>query len=168
MFRFWDSSICLFSNPVCLYRDSTTIHQHIFTCLAGAQFTDCITYLPNTHFVLVCTDYHIFANSLIICFCSLDMPAHVLFPCFTHLLSFHPSKLPYKSSMATLDRHPEKSTPLSWPALGKLSSHLFIGTHSCVFHSSPQNPHYPVQAPCTSHLNWSDKTPSYPNRGIKF
>ena len=36
-----------------------------------------------------------------------------------------------------------------------------------MFHSFPQTPHYPVQAPPTSHLSWSDKTPSHPNRGIK-
>ena len=49
-----------------------------------------------------------------------------------------------------------------------LGPHSFGSTHSCLFHSSPQNPHYPVQPPLTSHLNWSEKTPSHPNSGIKI
>ena len=40
-----------------------TIHQHIFSRLSGAQFTDCITCLSNTHFVL-------------------NMPVYISFPMF--------------------------------------------------------------------------------------
>ena len=73
----------------------------------------------------------------------------------------------HRLSRAIMDRHPKGSALLSWPAKSNLSPHSIVGTHSCMFHSSPQNPHYPVQAPPTSHLNWSDETPSYPNSGIK-
>ena len=74
-------------------RLSRTIHQHIFGRMSGTQFTDCITYLAHTHFVLVCTHYHVcqFTYYMLL---SLEMSAHVSLPCFTHLLSFHPSELP--------------------------------------------------------------------------
>ena len=51
MFRFWTSSICLFSIPVCPYRLSRAIFQHIFSRLAGAQFADFITCLASHYFV---------------------------------------------------------------------------------------------------------------------
>ena len=65
------------------------IRHQIFSCLAGAQFADCMTCLTNMHFLLVCTDYHNFASLLI--FLSLNMSVYVSFLCFT---SFHPSVLP--------------------------------------------------------------------------
>ena len=51
MFRFWASSTCLFSIPVCPYRRSRVTLQHIFSLLAGAQFADFITCLAIYHFV---------------------------------------------------------------------------------------------------------------------
>ena len=81
--------LCLFSIYLCPHRLSRATHQHIFSCLAGAQFADCITCLANTYFVLVCTGYYIFASLLI--FLSLNMSVYVSFLCFT---SFHPSVLP--------------------------------------------------------------------------
>ena len=81
--------LCLFSIYLCPHRLSRATHQHIFSCLAGAQFADCITCLANTYFVLVCTGYYIFASFFK--FLSLNMSVYVSFLCFT---SFHPSVLP--------------------------------------------------------------------------
>ena len=57
----------VFSPSQCalISRLSRAIHRHIFSPLVATQFTDCITCLANTHFVLVCTDYHNFAILLI-------------------------------------------------------------------------------------------------------
>ena len=66
-------------------RLSRAIHQHILSHLAGAQFTDCITCPSNTHFVLICTDYHNFTRLLI--FFSLNMSVYVSFPMF-HIFPF--------------------------------------------------------------------------------
>ena len=68
---------------------------------------------------------------------------------------------------ATMDRHPKGSVLLSWRTKSNLSPHSFVGTHSYLLHSSPQNPHYPVQGPPTSHPHWSEKRLSYSNSGIK-
>ena len=88
---FWSSSICLFSNPVCPNRLSRAIHQHIFSRLTSAQSTDSITHLVYTHFVLVCTDYHIFANLLIICFW--------VWTCL-YMFRFHVSRICYLSTQS--------------------------------------------------------------------
>ena len=166
MFRFWASSICLFSILLRPHRLSRAIHQHIFSCLAGTQFADCITYLTYTYFVLVCTDYYIFAILLIIYFCVWTclymFRSHVSLICYlsTPVCS-------HRLNRVTMDRHPKGSALLSWPAKSNLSPHSIVGTHSYVFYSSPQNPHYPVQDLPTSHLNWSDKTLSYPSSCIK-
>ena len=79
-----------FSIPVCLMaRLSRAIHQQIFSRLASTQFTDCMTCPTDTHFLLVCTDYHNFASLLI--FLSLNMSVYASFPC---LISLHPCVLP--------------------------------------------------------------------------
>ena len=51
MFCFWASSICLTSIPVCPHRLSSTILQHSFSCLAGAQFAYFIICLATHHFL---------------------------------------------------------------------------------------------------------------------
>ena len=81
MFRFCVSSICHFSIQVCPHRLSRAIHQHFFSRLTCAQFTDSINCLTNTYFILVCTDYYIFVILLI--FLNLIMSVYVSFPCFT-------------------------------------------------------------------------------------
>ena len=86
MFRFYVLSICLFSIPVWSHRLSKAIHQHIFSHLAGTLFADCITCLANTNFVLVCTDYHIFASLIILLnfwvwICPNVFHSHVWFIC---------------------------------------------------------------------------------------
>ena len=79
-----------FSIPVCLMaRLSRAIHQQIFSCLASKQFADCMTCPTDTHFLLVCTDYHNFDSLLI--FLSLNMSVYASFPC---LISLHPCVLP--------------------------------------------------------------------------
>ena len=65
------------------------ISHQIFSCLAGAQFADCMTCLTNIHFLLVCTDYKNFASLLI--FLSLNMSVYASFPCF---ISLQPYVLP--------------------------------------------------------------------------
>ena len=64
MFRFWASSICLFSILVCPHRLSRAIRKHIFSCLVGAQFADCITCLATNHFVSIWADNCLSASSL--------------------------------------------------------------------------------------------------------
>ena len=140
-------------------RLSRTIHQHIFSCLVGAQFTDCIICLASTHLFW-------FAQTITI------SPVHLCFWVWTclYMFHFHVSYLSipiYSHRLATMDHHPKGSALLSWRTEGHPSPHSFGSTHSCLFHSSPQNPHYQVQPPLTSRLNWSEKTPSHPNTGIK-
>ena len=65
------------------------IRHQIFSCLAGAQFADCMTWLTNMHFLLVCIDYQNFASLLI--FLSLNMSVYASFPCF---ISLQPYMLP--------------------------------------------------------------------------
>ena len=74
----------------------------------------------------------------------------------------------HRLSRATMDCRPYGSTLLSWCAKSNISPHSFLDTHSCLFYSSHQNLHYPVQAPPTSHFNWSGKTPSQHKSGIKI
>ena len=74
MFHFCVSSICLFSIQVCPHRLSRAVHQHFFSRLTCAQFNDSITCLANTYFILVCTDYYIFAILLIL-----------IYKCLNHL-----------------------------------------------------------------------------------
>ena len=81
---------------MCPHRLNSAIHQHIFSHLVSTQFADCITYLPNTYFVLVCTGCYIFTSLLK--FLSLNMSLYVSFPCFTYLLSFYPSVTPLGSA----------------------------------------------------------------------
>ena len=45
--------ICHFYIPVCSQRLSRATHPPIFSCLAGAQFADCIICLATNHFVSV-------------------------------------------------------------------------------------------------------------------
>ena len=142
-------------------RLSRTIHQHIFSCLVGAQFTDCIICLASTHLFW-------FAQTITI------SPVHLCFWVWTclYMFHFHVSYLSipiysHRLSRATMDHHPKGSALLSWRTEGHPSPHSFGSTHSCLFHSSPQNPHYQVQPPLTSRPNWSEKTPSHPNTGIK-
>ena len=137
---------------MCPHRLSRATQQHIFSSLADAQFGDCITHLTNTPFVWVCIDYYIFASSLITYFsvwtCLYMFRTHVSLICSlsTPVCSHRPRR-------ATMDCHPEGSALLPRPTKSNLSPQLFVGTHSCVFHSSPKNPHYPVQAPTIIHLN---------------
>ena len=59
----------------------------------------------------------------------------------------------HRLSRATMDQHPKMADPNILCAKSKLTSNSLAGTHSCLFHSSSQNQHYPVQTPPTSHLN---------------
>ena len=69
----------MFHVPHLIARLSRAI-QHIFRRLAGTQYTDSITCLANTHFVLVCTNYPNFASLLT--FMSLNISVCVSFPMF--------------------------------------------------------------------------------------
>ena len=60
--------VCLLSIPACPHKVKRAIHQHIYSFLAGAHFADYITCLAYKYFVLIFTDYYIFASLLIIYF----------------------------------------------------------------------------------------------------
>ena len=66
MFRFWASSICLFSIPVCPHRLRRAIYQYIFSRLADVHFADCITCLTTNYFVSIWEDNCISASSLVL------------------------------------------------------------------------------------------------------
>ena len=157
---------CLFFIANCSQRLNRAIHQYIFSNLASARFADCNTCLANTNFVLVCTDNRIFTSFLIIYF--LVWICLNIFYSHVHLFAIFLSQCaPHSLSGATMDCHLKRSPLLSWCAKSNLSSHSFVGTHSCFIHSSPKNLLYPVQSPPTSHINWKDNTFSHPNSGIK-
>ena len=127
----------MFHVPHLLVRLSRAI-QHIFSRLAGTQYTDCITCLTSTHFVWVCTHHPNFASLLI--FMSLNMSI-----CFTPNVScLSIPACPHRPCRVAMDHHPrgqlhhldvQRATlaPISLPA------HILS-------HSSPLNPCYPVQA----------------------
>ena len=50
-FHFYVPCLCHCSIPVCSCRLSRAIHQHIFNCLVGAQFTVCMTCLTSQTFL---------------------------------------------------------------------------------------------------------------------
>ena len=102
-------SFCfMFHVPHLIARLIRAIHQHIFSRLAGTQYTDCITCLANTHFVLVCTNYpnftslHIFLHLNMVCVCIIPNVLHLSIPA-----------CPHRPSRATMDCHPKGSAPLS-------------------------------------------------------
>ena len=92
--------------------------------------------------VLVYTDYYIF--TILLTFLSFYESVYVHY----HVsLSFYLSTpvCTYRLiSKVTMDHHPKGSALPSWCAKSNLSPHSFVGTHSCLFHSFPQNPHYPI------------------------
>ena len=125
-------SFCfMFHVPHLLARLSRAI-QHIFSHLAGAQYTDCITCLSSTHFVWVC------------------MSICVSFPMFHVFLSQHapigPAEWPWTTTqigqLHHLDVQRATLAPISLPA------HI-------LFHSSALNPRYPVQA--SPQLKWKNR-----------
>ena len=121
-----------------------------FSCLASAQYADCMT-CPAIQRILFLFKQLIAFSPVHICL-SLNMSEYVSFLCFIHLQSFHHSVLPYThQSNHGLPTKMVSSTILVCKS--NLSSHLFVSTHSCLFHSSTQNLHCPVQAPPTSNLN---------------
>ena len=121
-----------------------------FSCLASAQFADCMTCLAIQR-ILFPFEQLIAFSPVHICL-SLNKFEYVSSLCFIHLQSFHPSVLPYtQQSNHGLPTKMVSSTILVCKS--NLSSHLFVSTHSCLFYSSPQNLHYSVQAPPTSYLN---------------
>ena len=140
------------------------------------QIAYCINCLANTNFVLICTDYYIVTSLFILYFwawiCLNIFHSHVSFICNLSILVCY-----HRLSRATMDRHPKGSALLSWSAKSKLTRcatlmckeqrvRLSAHIHVCSI-LPPQNPHYPAQAPPTSHLNWSHKTPSHSNSGVK-
>ena len=97
MSRFWALSIFFFSIPVCPHRLSRANHQHIFSRLAGVQFTDCITCFATNHFVSIWADSCLSASSLVLyihTFFSLNMSEHVSCLSFIHLPFYHPTVPP--------------------------------------------------------------------------
>ena len=59
----------------------------------------------------------------------------------------------YRLSWATMDCHPKRIALLSWRTESNPSPYSFASTHSCFFHSSPQNPHstqFRLHPPVTS------------------
>ena len=93
IFHSYVSFICYPSIPVCSHRLSRAIHQHTFSCLAGAQFTDCMTCLTSQTFlfcfsctiafppVLLCLSLHMFELVFVLT---------CLLPCF-HCFTIFPS-----------------------------------------------------------------------------
>ena len=138
-------SFCfMFDVPHPLARLSRVI-QHIFSRLAGAQYSDCITYLANTHFVWVCTNHPNFASLFI--FMILNMSVCALFPMLhvfpSQHVPIHPAEWPWttilKGQPYHLDLQRATLGPICLPA-------------QILSHSSPLNPRYPVQA--SSQLEW--------------
>ena len=157
MFCFWASSICIVLTqcaPTEAHQSHspTHFHLHVQHTIHWLHYLPCLrTFSFGLH-----TLSH-FCQFTYYILLSLVMPAHVSFPCFTHLLSFHPSELPWSSH-----RLPPKSVGPTILTCKEQPQSPFVFWHTlCVFHSSPQNPHHPVQAPPISHLNWSDETPLY-------
>ena len=125
--------------------------------------------LPASYTIKLCFDLNRqlhFRQSAYFTFLSLSMSEYFSSPCFIHLQSFHPSWLPW-TQQSNHGPPPKRVGSTILMCKNNPSSHLFGSTHSCLFHSSPQNPHYPVQAPPTSHLNRSVNTPLHPNSDIK-
>ena len=94
MFHSHVSFICYPSIPVSSRRLSRAIHQHTFSRLAGAQFTDSMTCLTSQTF-LFCFSHSISFSPVFLCL-SLHMFELVfvftcLFPCF-HLFTIFPSE----------------------------------------------------------------------------
>ena len=166
---------------------SPTQFADCITCLANTiywlhylprqhKFADCITCLANTNFVLVCTDYYFFTSLFILYFwvwiCLNIFHSHVSF-----IFNLSIPVCSHRLSRATMDRHPKGSTLLSWSTKSNLTrcatlmckeQRIRLSAHIHVCSILPlQNPHFPAHAPPTSHLNWSHKTPSHLNSGIK-
>ena len=110
-----------------------------FSCLASGKFADCMTCFAIQR-ILFPFEQLIAFSPVHICL-SLNKFEYVSSLCFIHLQSFHPSVLPYtQQSNHGLPTKMVSSTILVCKS--NLSSHLFVSTHSCLFHSSPQNLHY--------------------------
>ena len=120
-------------------RLSKTIHQHIFSCLVGAQYTDCIICLTNTHFVWICTNYLNFASLLISM--SLNRSVCAVFPMFHIFPSQRTLTAPAGQTWTAAQKGQPHHLHLQRAALAVLAS-----THSCLSHSSPLNPCSPVQS----------------------
>ena len=125
--RFYISFICHLFILVCSQRLSRAIYQPIFSRLAGTQFADCITYLANTHFVLVCTNYPNFASLLI--FSGLNMSVYVLFPMFHILPSQRAHIGPAERTWATT----QKSQPYYLDVQRAIVASIRLPAHIHVF-----------------------------------
>ena len=100
-------SFCfMFHVPHLLARLSGAI-QHIFSCLAGAQYTDCNTCLPSTYFIWVCTNHLNFASSLTSEF------AHVYMYCIPNVSRLSTLACLHRPSRVTIEHHPKGSAPPS-------------------------------------------------------
>ena len=121
-------SFCfMFHVPDLIVRLSRAIHQHIFSRPAGTQYTDCITYLAITHFVLVCTNYPNFASLLI--FSGLNMSVYVLFPMFHILPSQRAHIGPAERTWATT----QKSQPYYLDVQRAIVASIRLPAHIHVF-----------------------------------
>ena len=140
-------SFCfMFHVPHLLARLNRAI-QHIFSCLASAQFTDCITCLTSTHFVWVCTNHLNFASFVISM--SLNMSICVLFPMFyvfpSQRATTGPAEWPWTTTQNDQAHHLDVQRAIL--AAICLLAHILS-------HSFPLNPCYPVQA--SPQLKWKN------------
>ena len=86
-----------------------------------------------------------------VCFCLIPNVSHLSIP-----------KCSSRLSRGTMDCFPKGPALRSWRTESNPSLHSFASAHSCLFHFSPQNLQYSVQASLTSYLNWREKTPWHP------
>ena len=158
MFHSCVSFIYNISIPACSNRLSRAIHQDIFSRLVDAQFADCMTcvtfcfglntklYFRQFIYVWVWIFLNMF-HSYVSFICNLSIPVCL------HRLSHH-------------RQPPKRVGSMLLVCKCNLSSHLFVGTHSCFYHSFTQHLHHPVQDPPTIYLSWSQHTLLHPKSGV--
>ena len=113
MFHSHVSFICYPSIPVCSRRLSRAIHQHTFSRLASAQFTDCMTCLTSKTFLFcLFTHYCIFASFSMFefahvwaCIC-----LHMFISMFLFVCNFSASLCPHIAKQST------NTLLVAWPA----------------------------------------------------
>ena len=162
MFSFCFTSICLFPYQCASWLGSAEPSTNKYLVVWPAHNLLIAWPAPLTHI------FFWFAQTITI------LPVYLYFWVWSclyifnyHVPHFFIPVCSHRLSSMTKDHHQKGSSLLSWRTKSNLSPHSFVSTQSCLLHSSSQNPHYPVQAPPTSNSNWSEKTPSYPNSGIK-
>ena len=111
-----------------------------FSHRASTQFIACMTCLTSQTFLFWLLQTIAFLP-VYLCL-SFNTSEYVSLPCFIHLLSFHPSVLPYSHQSS---HGPKRINFVILVCKSNPHCHLFVDTHSCLFDQ--------VQAPLTSHLN---------------